>query len=212
MQLVIFNGGRVSTCRGCDRQTRHPHISIQLEVRRQEELNSCVQTSQQAWTQPPTHPPFLVQQCSLLQVRTPLKWENKNRFSSGTCFILNWRKDHVTYLKAEWNFQGPNAWSHGHMKWRRDEWMKSTSFYVHVKPISRPWSVKGYSPPWTSRNVREVVGERGKKKKNPDSERVCRWCAESHRATTFPQRRRVTKWKPLVMWLNERQTGDKGRD
>lgn len=53
MQLVIINGGIVSTCRGCDRQTRHPHSSIQLEVRRQEELSSCVQTSQQAWTLSP---------------------------------------------------------------------------------------------------------------------------------------------------------------
>ncbi len=38
MQLVLINGGRVSTCRGCDRQTHHPHIGIQLEVRRQKEL------------------------------------------------------------------------------------------------------------------------------------------------------------------------------
>lgn len=52
MQLVIINGGIVSTCRGCDRQTRHPHI--QLQVRRQEELSSFVQTPQQAWTLSPS--------------------------------------------------------------------------------------------------------------------------------------------------------------
>lgn len=57
MQLVIVNGGRVSTCRGCDRQTRHPHI--QLGVRRQEELSSRVQTSQQAWTPAPAPPSFI---------------------------------------------------------------------------------------------------------------------------------------------------------
>lgn len=34
MQLVIIIGGIVSTCRGRDRQTHQPHISTQLEVRR----------------------------------------------------------------------------------------------------------------------------------------------------------------------------------
>lgn len=45
----VFSMEAVSTCRGSDRQSHHPHISIQLEVRGQDELNTCLQTSQRVW-------------------------------------------------------------------------------------------------------------------------------------------------------------------
>lgn len=123
MQLVIINGGIVSTCRGCDRQTHHPHISIQLEIRRQEELSFCVQTSQQAWTL--FHPFSGSNTAHYPGMNSPWKVFTLAHASSKA-------GDHITYLKAEWKKFSGSQTSTQHMNsWTREmreRWMNE----IHI--------------------------------------------------------------------------------
>lgn len=136
MQRVIIKWGIVSTCRGWGRQTRHPHSSIHLEDRRQEELGAHVQTSQHAWT---LFPMFWVQHYSISRCDSP-----KKRLFLWHMLHLRLEKDHKMPLKAEWNLQRPrlqlDTWTNGHMKWVKYEWMKSTSTSKSMwNPLLDPW-------------------------------------------------------------------------
>lgn len=147
MQLVII----VSTCRGCDRQTQHPHI--QLQVRRQEELSSRVQTSQQAWTLslPSLGPTLLTIQVWILLLKrekTPLAHASSKPGERPHDVV---EKQNEIFRVPDFNptHELMDTWNEGKM----NEW--NPHLYKSVwSPSVDLWLV----PPWTLQHLREVVG------------------------------------------------------
>ena len=150
MQLVIINGGIVSTCRGCDRQTRHPHIQLTSQKAGGTKL-LCADFT----TGLDAFPLFFFlgsDTAHYIQVRI-LLIKHFFFFPFGTCFHLRLERDRVTSLTAEWNFQGPrlqpNTWTHGHMEWGK-RWMNEIHIFRSPCEAHRQTSdCEGYVPPWT---------------------------------------------------------------
>lgn len=144
MQLGIINEGTVSTCRGCDRQTYHSHISIQLEVRWQKELSTRVQTSQQGWAL-----------CLLFWIQNySMGAKKKSSFFFFTMLCLKLNKQHLHHIISK--ILHFDSWIHG----MSAQWMDEIHiFLMCVKPMAY---YEGYTPCWTLQHLRKVVDKRKK--------------------------------------------------
>lgn len=205
MQLVMINWGIVSTCRKCDRQTYHPHISIQLKVRRQEELSSRVQTSRQALALSPVLSATLLQ----LKVWAVLKEKKQDpfplvhaSFKRKTIRCL-WKYNEISWV-PDFNptREQMDTWN----GWNMNEW--NPSFQSPKEVNQKTSDYAGYVPPWTLELLRETENKRKRRTQTgtvaASDAQISSVFQSYHPEEPNENRLDVIEWKT--------ETGDKGRD
>lgn len=175
MQLVIINEGVFSTCRGCDRQSHHPHTSIQLKVRRNLGLVCRLQN------RPGHHPPFQILYFAFGSSTIQLGILLVERFL-WHMLHLRLEKDHVVSLKRQNEiFRVPDfspthelmdTWNEGRM----NEW--NPHLYKSVRSPSADLCLWSLHSSLNLTAFKRSCGFGGGEK-SPDRERGCRRCTES---------------------------------